>query len=384
MNVIRLAEQQLLPDWLIRWGIRRLLAQRIRQITHETPEARSKDAADMQKALSASPITTDVTTANDQHYEVPPEFFRSVLGTRLKYSCCLFPRGSESLDEAEEQMLELVCRRAQLFDGMHILDLGCGWGSLTLWLASHYPRAVVTALSNSSSQRQYIEKQCREAGLNNVRVFTGDIGTTEYLSSTAGRRFDRIVSVEMFEHVRNHGTLLQRLSNWLTPDGKLFVHIFCHRDTTYLFENDGPTSWMTRQFFAGGMMPADDLLLRYPDDVFLERQWRVSGLQYARTCEHWLHRLDTNRPQVELLFDHLSGNGRGDAGGKVLVQRWRMFFMACAELFRYQGGNEWYVSHYLFKNRQSATPQSHPSSVTAHGRPLTLPTSPDRSATAIE
>jgi cyclopropane-fatty-acyl-phospholipid synthase len=367
--MIDLAERGMLPDWLIRLGIRRLLARRLRDIDHVTPESHAQQTADLIESLRRGPITTDIISANEQHYEVPADFFRSVLGTRLKYSCCHFPDGVANLDEAEERMLDLVCQRAEVGDGMHILDLGCGWGSLTLWLASRYPAATITALSNSHAQRQYIERQCRDLNLHNVRVVTGDVGQTEQLASAHGRPFDRILSVEMFEHVRNHDLLMRRLSRWLAPDGKLFVHIFCHRDTTYLFEDDGPTNWMTREFFSGGLMPADDLLLRYQEDFSIDQQWRVSGLHYARTCDEWLQRLDDNILRAELALTE----GGGVVKPSVMLQRWRIFFMACAELFGYRGGNEWYISHYLFSNRRLTSTASTPATGIVLGAPVNLP-----------
>ncbi|MFC1758257.1 SAM-dependent methyltransferase, partial [Planctomycetota bacterium] len=280
-------------------------------------------------------------SANEQHYEVPAEFFATVLGPRLKYSSCFFSSPKQSLADAEDEMLGLTCKRADIENGMRVLELGCGWGSLTLWMAEHFPHCEITALSNSTSQREFIESRARAKGLANVRVITGDMR-----DFTTDEMFDRVVSVEMFEHMRNYELLLRRVSSWLTPEGKAFVHVFCHRDTPYLFETEGAANWMGRHFFTGGMMPSEDLFRQFGEDLEIEQQWRVDGMHYWRTCEAWLKNLDRNRKAILTRF-------RRDLSARearTSLQRWRMFFMACAELFRYRGGNEWFVAHYLFAN----------------------------------
>lgn len=332
MNFVDLAERGL-PDWMIRLGIRKLLAATLR-------EERLRRGNDFVNRLRAQPIAIATNEANAQHYEVPAEFFEATLGPRLKYSCCLFEDNRATLAQAEEAMLALTCERAEIEDGMDLLDLGCGWGSLSLWLAEKYPRCRITSLSNSRPQREFIQARCRERGFKNVSVVTANI--TEYDSAD---EFDRVVSIEMFEHVRNYERLLANLASWLRPGGKLFVHIFCHRDLCYPFDSaDG--SWMSRRFFSGGIMPSFDLLSRFDRDMVVSRSWSVDGRHYARTCEAWLQNLDANLGRLQLVFERRYGR----AEAKVAVQRWRMFMMACAELFGFgKNGSEWLVGHYLME-----------------------------------
>ncbi|MEZ6066914.1 MAG: cyclopropane-fatty-acyl-phospholipid synthase family protein [Planctomycetaceae bacterium] len=282
--------------------------------------------------------------ANEQHYEVPAEFFRAVLGPRLKYSCCQWGRETRDLGEAEDSALEITCERADLRDGQSILELGCGWGSLTLWMAKHYPRSSIVAVSNSRPQREFITNRAKEQGLSNVEVVTADMnGFSPASSGLAAGKFDRVVSVEMFEHMRNHRELLRRIAEWLAPGGKLFVHLFCHRSQPYLFLDTGPSDWMTRYFFAGGMMPSDHLLSRYQNELTLIDHWRWSGEHYERTSNAWLKTMDDRAAEVDQLLRQAYGEDWA-----VWRQRWRIFFMACAELFGYQQGREWFVAHYLF------------------------------------
>lgn len=337
MTLLDVAERGWLPDWLIRLGIRRLLADRLRQECGRGDA--SENTAAMVRCLENSPIALATQEANDQHYEVPAEFFERVLGPRLKYSCCLYQGEANTLAEAEVAMLALTCQRAELEDGMEVLDLGCGWGSLALWIAEHYRKSQVTALSNSTAQRHYLEARASRQGLHNLRVITADI--TEYAGSDT---YDRVLSLEMFEHMRNYRELLARIAGWLRPAGKLFVHIFCHRNYGYTFDVDGPGSWMARHFFTDGLMPSFNLLSHFNQHLAIERSWHISGLHYARTCEDWLRNLDANRDALLSLFSR-----QGDwAQARAMLQRWRMFFMACAELFRYGDGREWFVAHYLF------------------------------------
>jgi len=334
MNLIELAETGLVPDSLIRLGIRRLFSKRLGEMD-------DIDLAEFTHLLRRSPLAVETDAANLQHYEVPAEFFEAVLGPRLKYSCCLFGDSRTRLPQAEEAMLCLTCERAEIEDGMRVLELGCGWGSLTLWMAEHYPDCEITALSNSSSQRRFLENRAHRLQLHNLRVITADMRDFE-----TTEQFDRVVSVEMFEHMRNYQLLFSRVSDWLTPDGRAFVHVFCHRTTPYLFETEGANNWMGRHFFTGGMMPSLDLFRHFDDQLRIERQWQVSGLHYWRTCEEWLRNADRHRREILDRFQcHLSPRE-----AKLALQRWRMFFMACAELFRYNAGDEWFVAHYLFRN----------------------------------
>ena len=335
-----LAERGLLPDALLRLGIRRQCEQRLREELAGGQQAQSLRFAERIAGLSHSAVALHVEAANRQHYEVPAAFFHHCLGKRLKYSSCYYATGNESLDEAEEAMLALYGERAELADGQHILELGCGWGSLTLWMAEHYPNARITAVSNSNSQREYIQGQCRARGFENVTVLTRDVNHLVLDAET----FDRCVSIEMFEHMRNYQQLLQRIHRWLRPEGKLFVHIFVHRTLMYPFETEGEDNWMGRHFFTGGLMPAADTLLCFQQHLQLQQRWLLDGTHYERTANHWLANQDREKDAVMAVLRQCYG----DAAAPLWHQRWRMFWMACAELFGYQQGQQWQVAHYLF------------------------------------
>ena len=341
-GLLGLAERGLLPDSLIRFGIRRLCAQRLHEEHTGNAEAAWTGFRHCLDGLRESPVAIHTDAANAQHYELPPGFFELCLGRRLKYSSCYFRNGNETLDQAEEAMLALYGERAQLADGQDILELGCGWGSLTLWMAQNYPNSRITAVSNSRPQREFILARCRERGLQNVDVITEDVNRLELEPA----RFDRCVSIEMFEHMRNYDTLLGRIAGWLRAQGKLFVHIFCHRELMYPFETQGDDNWMGRHFFTGGLMPSADTLLWFQRDLAIEQQWRLNGRHYEKTANAWLANQDTNRDAVMRVLESAYGTL-----APLWHQRWRMFWMACAELFGYRDGNEWLVAHYRFVKR---------------------------------
>ncbi len=337
--MITLAEQKILPDALVRFGIRQLLKQRLRDEHANDSESQNLRYRQLLDELRRSPIAIQTDAANEQHYEVPAEFFRFVLGKHLKYSSCYWDQQTKNLDQAEERMLDLYLQRAELRENHEILELGCGWGSLTLWMAHRFPNSRITAVSNSASQREFIQQRAKALELSNIEVITCDVNRL-----SLDRKFDRIVSVEMFEHMRNYENLLTRISDWLKEDGKLFVHIFCHRYLAYPFETEGDDNWMGRYFFTGGLMPARDTLLHFQKHLRLESQWDLSGSHYQKTAEAWLQNMDRRQNEIQKLFS----DTYGDIESKLWMQRWRIFFMACAELFGYHHGNEWMVAHYRF------------------------------------
>ncbi|MEP7207933.1 MAG: class I SAM-dependent methyltransferase [Casimicrobiaceae bacterium] len=335
-------EQGLVPDPFVRAGIRRMVRQRLVDI-HAGDAARSAEvAAAFVRELRGAPVALVPEKANAQHYEVPAEFFGHVLGAHRKYSACYWPAGVDDLDAAEAAALDATCRRAGIADGQDILELGCGWGSLTLWMAARYPRARITAVSNSGSQRAFITAEARRRSLGNVQVITADMNTF-----TAAHRHDRVVSVEMFEHMRNWPEMFRRVGEWLRPDGRFFMHVFTHRRTPYAFVERDPSDWMSRHFFSGGMMPSDDLALHFQDHLRLCDRWRWSGREYERTANAWLANMDDARAALWPILEATYG---AEAAAQWWM-RWRVFFMSCAELFGYAGGEEWGVSHYLFEPR---------------------------------
>ncbi len=334
-------ERDLLPDWLLRAGIRRLIKMRLREEDKGDPESQQAHHMRYIEELRNSPIALHTSEANQQHYEVPAEFFALVLGNHRKYSCGYWLAG-DTLDDAERRMLDLTAERAQIRNGHSILDLGCGWGAFSLYAAARFPHSVVAGVSNSNSQRQYIEAQAQARGLTNLRIVTADINTFE-----PGRRFDRIVSVEMLEHVRNYQRLLHRIAAWMNADARLFVHIFTHHRFAYPYQVRDANDWMAQHFFTGGQMPSDDLLLYFQDDVSIVDHWVISGRHYRKTLEAWLARMDEGRQEALPLLSHVYG----ETEALKWFVRWRLFFMASAELWGYRGGTEWIVSHYLFAPR---------------------------------
>jgi cyclopropane-fatty-acyl-phospholipid synthase len=339
-----LLERNLVPDFLIRIGIRRLLAQRLREEDRGTPEEQQRHLMSFVQQLRGSEVAIETAAANQQHYEVPSEFFTNVLGKHLKYSCCYYQPGISSLDAAEAEMLALTVKRAGLQDGERILELGCGWGSLTLYMAEKFPASRITGVSNSRTQREFILGQAEARGLHNVEIITCDANVLQFPPDT---QFDRIVSVEMFEHMRNYETLLRRVASWLTPAGTLFVHIFTHHKYAYPFEVRDDTDWMAKYFFTGGIMPSDDLLLYFQQHMCLREHWHVDGVHYQKTAEGWLENMDSRREQIWPVLTKTYGK---DDATKWWVY-WRIFFMSCAELWGYRKGSEWIVSHYLFDKR---------------------------------
>ena len=340
--IIKMMEAGTLPDSVIRAGIRKLCKQRLEEEHINDIEAQSEQYQKFLGELKQSQIAIKTDKANEQHYEVPSEFYLKSLGKHLKYSGCLWQEGTPNLDQAEKEMLELYTQRGEFCDGQKILELGCGWGSLTLYLAEKYPASEITTLSNSSSQRQYIESQAESRGLSNIEVITVDINDFD-----TDKRFDRIVSIEMFEHVRNYQQLFDKVSSWLDSNGKLFLHVFCHRYLMYPFEEEGDDNWMGKYFFSGGQMPAADTFLNFQQELSLERRWLLSGQHYEKTANAWLDKTDNNAKEILSIFKKVYG----EDNAKLWLQRWRIFFMACAELFGYRDGNEWLIGHYLFTKK---------------------------------
>lgn len=335
-------DRGLVPDQVIRRAIRQRCQRRLDQESTSDSAAREAKLAAFVAELKASPIAVHTDDANEQHYEVPPEFFAEVLGRFRKYSCGYWPEGVATLDQSEEHMLALTAERAGVTDGMSILDLGCGWGSLSLYLAECFPEAKILAVSNSFRQGEFIRATARARGLTNLRVRTDDINTFD-----PGEKFDRVVSVEMFEHMKNYGELLRRIADWLRPAGALFVHMFVHARLAYHYQAEGPDDWMARHFFSGGTMPSDDLLMHFPEHLEVAEGWQVSGIHYQKTCEAWLRRMDSRRDQIKPILAATYGK---DEVTRWWV-RWRVFFMACAELFGFDEGRQWYVGHYLLRPR---------------------------------
>ncbi|MFK8015499.1 MAG: cyclopropane-fatty-acyl-phospholipid synthase family protein [Gammaproteobacteria bacterium] len=335
--LIDLTERNLVPDALIRRGIRRLLRERLSEIQVHDCAAMARTEREFARHMAQAPVALVPEVANEQHYEVPTAFFQTVLGKRLKYSSCHWD-GAQNLDEAEVRSLTLSCEHARIEDGQKILELGCGWGSLSLWLAEFYPNASITSVSNSAVQRAHIESQALARGLGNLRVITADMNDFQ-----TDEQYDRVMSIEMFEHMRNWPELYRRVSGWLNHDGLFFKHVFCHAQVPYPFEDRGPADWMTRYFFGGGMMPSDGLPYFFASDLHVVDQWRWSGTHYSKTLEAWLAKMDqAGDTAKDMIADTYGASERTR-----WTVRWRLFFLACSELFAYDNGQQWWVSHYL-------------------------------------
>ena len=337
---IEMAERGLLSDSLIRWGIRELDKKRLRLEDLGDREKQRQALERFVEELRQSPIAVQIHKPKEQHYELPPAFFEQILGKWMKYSSCYWPQGVDSLDKAEEAMLELTCERAQLEDGMEILELGSGWGSLSRWMAEKYPNSRVVTVSNSRPQGEFIKARCAALKLDNIELMSADMNDFH-----TDRTFHRIVSVEMFEHMRNWEKLLARIATWLKPEGKLFLHIFTHRKFAYLFEDEGDDNWLGRHFFTAGLMASHELLLHFQKDLIVEDDWRVNGVHYKKTADAWLSNLDRRRKQILPLLAKTYGQGQAERW----LQRWRIFFLACSELWGYGNGKEWLVSHYRLR-----------------------------------
>lgn len=342
---INLAEKSLVPDCLIRFGIRQLSKKRLQEISAGNCEDSAEYFSAFVSAMNSAPIALMPELANAQHYELPTEFFLKCLGEHRKYSSCFWLPETKTLSDAESNALKLSCEHADLKNGQNVLELGCGWGSLTLWMAKHYPKSNITAVSNSNSQRAFIMAEAKALGLSNVNVITCDMNNFDPSDFGIKQPFDRVVSVEMFEHMRNHKLLFKKIHDWLIPGGKFFMHIFVHRNTPYLFEVQGEDDWMSQFFFSGGMMPSDDLPLNFQQDLKIVRRWRWDGTHYEKTANAWLKNMDQNRDALDTILKDTYGADNAEKWRN----RWRIFYMACAELFGYKNGQEWWVSHYQFE-----------------------------------
>lgn len=342
---IEWSEKGLIPDSIIRAGIRKLCEKRLEEIVANDCEAGAEIETKFLDMMNKSPIAPVPELANEQHYEVPSEFFTYCLGVNRKYSSCYWDASTTNLDEAEALALKLTCEHATLQNGQRILELGCGWGSLTLWMAKHYPQSQITGVSNSNSQREYIMKKAEERGLSNIKIITCDMNHFQPAAFGISHGFDRIVSVEMFEHMRNYRVLYQQVHDWLVPGGRFFKHIFVHRLTPYAFEAVSDDDWMSRFFFSGGIMPSDDLPLRFQEKLKLLQLWRWDGTHYEKTANAWLENMDKHAEAITPILASTYGNNDVEKWRN----RWRIFYMSCAELFGLHNGQEWWVTHYLFE-----------------------------------
>ncbi len=345
--LIDACERGWLPDALVRAGMRSLMRHRLLEEGLDDPVRASERHAALVDELRGSAIARETDAANAQHYEVPAEFFHAHLGPRLKYSCAWYATGHETLAQAEEAMFAIYAERAGLADGQRILDLGCGWGSMSLWMAERYPNAQIVGLSNSHGQRRFIEARAQERGLKNLKILTANVVEAEFPLQGVAAGFERVVSIEMFEHMKNYQSLFAKVASWMAPGARLFTHVFAHRSLAYHFETQDRSDWMTQYFFTGGIMPSADLFLNFQDDLKVQRQWWVDGRHYERTANHWLEGMDRARDTILPVF----AKAYGEDEAARWFQRWRMFYMAVAELFGFDDGRQWGVVHHLFEKR---------------------------------
>ena len=335
---IWLAERGWIPDFLLRIAVKFISKARIKK------SSSFSEKLDVISSLRDGPIAELTPFANKQHYEVPPAFFEKVLGSKLKYSCSLFSDNQKSLNDAETEMLKTYIERANIRSKQEILDLGCGWGSFSLYAAQKFSDCNFTAVSNSDEQINFIKSKIQELGLTNLLALKQDINQLNL-----NKKFDRIVSIEMFEHMRNYKNLLQRLSNLMTDDGLLFVHIFCHRQSAYFYEIKNQWDWMTKYFFTGGIMPSKDIFEFFDEDLTVAESWEINGKHYSKTSKSWLKNIDKNSKIVnQILNQHYDEKN-------IWFNRWRIFFLACEEFFKINDGKEWFVSHYLLEKKNKAT-----------------------------
>ncbi|MEO6882976.1 MAG: class I SAM-dependent methyltransferase [Bacteroidia bacterium] len=335
-----LLEKNLIPDFLIRKGIRDLLKQRLQEENKGDTELQQEHFKQLIEELKNSPIAINTIDANEQHYEVPTRFYELCLGKNLKYSSGYWKNNVRDIDQSEDDMLQLTCERADLKNGQHVLELGCGWGSLSLFMAHKFPESNFTVVSNSNTQKLHIDGEAKKRNILNLQVITADMNVFEI-----DKTFHRIISVEMFEHMRNYEKLLEKINRFLKADGKLFVHIFTHKEYAYKFEVKDESDWMSKYFFTGGIMPSDHLLFYFNSHLKVCKHWHVNGKHYQKTSEAWLQNMDKNQTEILALFS----NTYGKENALKWIVYWRIFFMSCAELWGFNNGNEWLVSHYLLE-----------------------------------
>ena len=344
-NFIKVLENGYMPDPITRIGIRSLVKQRLDESLKNT----SKDPHYLKnyaKELKKSPLAIMTDSANKQHYEVPTEFYDLSLGRHKKYSSCYWDKNTKTLEEAEQKALDLSIEHAGIVDGMRVLELGCGWGSLSLELAKRFPNSAITSVSNSKTQKSYIDNQARARGLKNLVILTRDLGV-ESNYDFGPEKFDRVMSIEMMEHLRNYDLFFKKMSPSIKDDGKFFIHIFTHKNAPYYFETEGEDNWMGKYFFSGGQMPARDLFDEFNNDLVVEKKWDWNGDHYSKTLEAWLENTDQKKSEVLSMFKKTYGEG----SEVIWYNRWRVFFISCSELFKYNNGEEWGVTHYLMKKR---------------------------------